>query len=262
MDTRTSTFLFTDIEGSTRLWEEQPREMSEALAAHDRLLAETIERHGGRVFKTVGDAFCSAFASAAEALGAAEAAQRALKERRWQVSGGLRVRMALHSGPAEERSGDYFGPTLNRVARLLSAGHGGQVLLSEAAREASGGRLPAGSSLRDMGERRLRDLTRPEHVFQLVSPGMASEFPPLKTLDARVHNLPVQPTPLIGREAEVKTAVDLLRGGQTRLLTMTGAGGSGKTRLALQVAAELVDDFQAGVFLFPWPLSPARHLRR
>jgi predicted ATPase/class 3 adenylate cyclase len=247
--TGTVTFLFTDIEGSTRLWERNPQAMQEALVRHDELLRSAIEARGGHVFKTVGDAFCAAFGTATDAAEAALAAQRALLEEGWaEEVGAIRVRMALHAGATEERDGDYFGPPVNRVARLLSAGHGGQVLLSSAAQEVVRDALPRGASLRDLGERRLKDLFRPERVFQLLSPELPPSFPPLKTLDARINNLPAQPTPLVGRERELGEACDLLRGGGARLLTLTGPGGIGKTRLGLQVAAELLDELEDGAF--------------
>jgi len=154
----------------------------------------------------------------------------------------------LHTGAAHERGGDYFGPSLNRVTRLLSAAHGGQVLLSIATRKLVRDALPEGIELRDLGERRLKDLFRPERVFQLVAPGLTSSFPPLKTLDERLNNLPVQPTPLVGRERELGEVCDSVREEEVRLLTLTGPGGTGKTRLGLQVAAELLDEFEDGVF--------------
>ena len=247
--TGTVTFLFTDIEGSTRLWERNAQAMQEALARHDELLRTTIEARDGYVFKTVGDAFCAAFGTATDAAEAALACQLALLEEGWaEEVGAIRVRMALHSGAAEERDGDYFGPPVNRVARLLSAGHGGQVLLSHAAQELTRDDLPEGATLRDLGERRLKDLFRPERVFQLLSPDLPSSFPPLKTLDERLNNLPVQPTPLVGRERELGGVRDLLRAEGVRLLTLTGTGGIGKTRLGLQVGAELLDEFEDGVF--------------
>jgi predicted ATPase/class 3 adenylate cyclase len=247
--TGTVTFLFTDIEGSTRLWERNAQAMQEALARHDELLRTTIEARHGYVFKTVGDAFCAAFATASDAAEAALASQRALLEESWaEEVGAIRVRMALHAGTAEERGGDYFGPPVNRVARLLSAGHGGQVLLSHAAQELTRDDLPQGATLRDLGERRLKDLFRPERVFQLNSPELPTSFPPLKTLDERLNNLPAQPTPLVGRERELGEVRDLLRGEGVRLITFTGPGGIGKTRLGLQVAAELLDEFEDGVF--------------
>src|ERR687893_813113 len=246
--TGTVTFLFTDIEGSTRMWERSPQAMQAALARHDELLRRAIEEHGGYVFKTVGDAFCCAFRTAPDALEAALNTQRRLLSSKWEQTGPLKVRMALHTGVAEERDGDYFGPPLNRVARLLSAAHGGQVLLSLATQEMVRDQLPAGAALRDLREHRLKDLFRPERVFQVTAPGLPTSFPPLKTLDARLNNLPAQPTPLVGRERELGEVRDLLRAEEVRLLTLTGPGGIGKTRLGLQVAAELVDEFEDGVF--------------
>jgi class 3 adenylate cyclase/tRNA A-37 threonylcarbamoyl transferase component Bud32 len=178
------TFFFTDIQGSTRLWERDARRMQRALARHDEILKSTVEAHGGYVFKMVGDACCAAFASDPKALEAALLAQRAIFKEPWDEECRIRVRMALHTGEAEEREGDYFGPPLNRVARLLSAGHGGQTLLSGTTREGVGGALPQGADLKDMGEHRLRDLKDPERIFQLLAPDLPSEFPPLKTLQA------------------------------------------------------------------------------
>jgi predicted ATPase/class 3 adenylate cyclase len=246
--TGTVTFLFTDIEGSTRLWEHDAQAMQAALARHDELLKLAIEERGGYVFKTVGDAFCAAFPTAPDALKVALETQHMLLSSEWEESGPLRVRMALHTGAAEERGGDYFGPPLNRVARLLSAAHGGQVLLSLPTQELVRDQLPAGTSLRDLGERHLKDLFRPERVFQLLAPGMPSGYPPLKTLEAYRNNLPLQQTPLIGREEEVAEVCERLSRPEVRLLTLTGAGGTGKTRLGLQAAAELTQDFEEGVF--------------
>jgi predicted ATPase/class 3 adenylate cyclase len=249
LPTGTVTVLFTDIEGSTTRWESDPQAMSEALARHDTLLREAVESHGGFVFKTVGDAFCAVFHRADEAVACALAAQRALVREPWEAAGPLLVRMAIHSGAAEERDGDYFGPPVNRVARLLSAGHGGQLLLSLASSELTRGQLPAGTGLRDLGRHRLKDLTEPEQIFQLVGDGLASSFPHLKTVDARRTNLPLQSTPLIGRDREVSEICTLMRGDDARLVTLTGPGGTGKTRLGLQAAAELLDEFADGVFL-------------
>ena len=249
--TGTLTLLFTDIEGSTRLWEHDALAMQAALTRHDEILRSVIEQHGGYVFKTVGDAFCAVFPTAPDALEAALEIQRRLLTSEWEQTGPLRVRMALHTGAAEERDGDYFGPPVNRVARLLSAAHGGQVLLSLPTQELVRDQLPTQTSLRDLGEHRLKDLFRPERVFQLLAAGLPSEFPPLRTLDAFRNNLPLQPTPLIGREKEVSEVCDLMRLEETRLLTLTGPGGTGKTRLALQAAADLLDDFPDGTFFAP-----------
>src|SRR5215211_4794687 len=250
--TGTVTFLFTDIEGSTKLWERSPAGMQVALARHDTILWEAIEGHGGFVFKTVGDAFCAAFPTAIGAFEAALAAQRTLLSEEWgEEIDTLRARMALHTGAAHERDGDYFGPPVNRVARLLSAGHGGQVLLSSSTQELVNDHLSADTHLRDLGERHLKDLARPERIFQLTAFDLPSEFPPLNTLERFPNNLPLQATPLIGREREVEAVSERLRSPETRLLTLVGPGGTGKTRVGLQAAAELVDDFEDGVFFVP-----------
>jgi class 3 adenylate cyclase len=193
--TGTVTFLFTDIEGSTRLWEQDSSAMQVALARHDELLRSAIESNGGHVFKTVGDAFCCAFPTAPDALKAGLEAQRRLLSSGWNQTGPLLVRMALHTGAAQERDGDYFGSPVNRVARLMSAAHGGQVLLSLPTQELVRDQLPAGAALMDLGEKNLKDLFRPERVFQLLAPGLPSEYPPLRTLDAYRNNLPTANPP-------------------------------------------------------------------
>ncbi len=252
LPTGTVTFLFTDIEGSTRLWESDREAMASTLARHDAILRECLESHGGHVFKTIGDAFCTAFASAPEAVVAAIDAQRRLSAEPWSVSAGMRTRIALHTGTARVDDGDYYGPAVNRVARLLSAGHGGQVLISRSTYNLVRGGLPPGVSMRDLGEHRLKDLVEGEQLYQVVAPGLATNFPPLNTLDRIAHNLPSQRSPLIGRVAELERVEELLRRPDVGLLTLTGPGGIGKTRLGLQAAAELADDFTDGVFLIPF----------
>ena len=243
----TITFFFTDIEGSTALWESQPDAMRVALARHDALLRAAIAAENGVVFHTAGDAFCAAFGTAPEALAAGVAAQIALYS---QTEGlPLRLRMALHTGAAEARDGDYFGQPLNRVSRLLNAGHGGQILLSVACQELVRDLLPLGVTFRDLGPHRLKDLLRPEQIFQVLHPSLPADFPPLRSLDnpALPNNLPQQMTSFIGREDEVTEIKALLE--KSRLLTLTGTGGAGKTRLALQAAADLLTGSGEGVWL-------------
>jgi len=251
----TVTFLFTDIASSTRLWQEHPEAMRQAYARHDAILRSAITQHNGIVYKVIGDAFQVAFPTAAGALAAALTAQRALAQEVWlafALPEPLRVRMALHVGAVDpDPDGDYRSPLLNRLGRLLGAGHGGQILLSQAVRGLAQGQLPNGAAARDLGAHQLKDLLEPEHIWQLVHPDLPNDFPPLATLDQQRHNLPLQPTPLIGREREVAAVGELLRRDNVRLVTLTGPGGTGKTRLALQVAAELVDDYPDGVWFVP-----------
>jgi predicted ATPase/class 3 adenylate cyclase len=244
----TLTFLFTDIEISTQLWERHTAAMAVALTRHDAILRHAIEEHQGVVVKSTGDGIHAVFARAPDALAAALAAQRALHAESWGATGQLRVRMALHTSVAEARDGDYFGPPLNRIARLLAAGHGGQILLSLATAELVRDALPPEVALHGLGVHRLKDLTRPEQIFQALAPDLPTAFPPLNTLDARPNNLLAQPTPLIGRDKDVARLCDLLQHPDTRLVTLSGPGGIGKTRLALQVAAELLDKFPDGVY--------------
>jgi class 3 adenylate cyclase len=253
------TFLFTDIEGSTQLWERFPQEMSLALASHDALLRKHVEAHHGVVFKTTGDGLHAAFARPLDALAAALAAQRALRGASWAGTGPLRVRMAIHSGVVEGRDGDYFGPPVNRAARLLAAGHGSQVLLSGAAEALVREQLPDDLGLRSLGVHRLKDLTQPEHIFQLTAADLPDTFPALRTLAAQRANLPAQPTPLVARELELQVLCGWLAEPEVRLLTLTGPGGIGKTRLALQVAADTADSFTDGVvFVDLSPINEAQ----
>ncbi len=255
------TLLFTDIEGSTQLWERSPMEMRAALARHDSIVRDAIEAHHGYVFKTVGDEFCAAFASAADALAAVVDLQRRLYAEAWPASlggpdargraRGIRVRAGLHAGDVEVHDGDYLGPVVNRSARLMDAAHGGQVVLSQAVYDLLAPDGQSSLELRDLGLRRLRDLSAPEHIYQVIMPGLPAEFPPLRTLDARPNNLPAQLTTLIGRERETAAIEKLLLRDDVRLVTLVGPGGTGKTRVALQVGADLIDAFEHGVYFVP-----------
>lgn len=242
--TGTVSFLFTDIEGSTQLWEERREEMSDALAEHDRIIRQAVESQNGRIFSTGGDGVAAAFQLAGDALGAALHAQDALANACLTVP--LRVRMAVHTGEVEDRAGDYFGPPLNRTARLMAAAHGGQVLTSVVTATLAAGQLPVGAMLVDMGEHRLRDLTEPEHVFQLAHPALRKEFPPLRSLDHYPGNLPIQPTAFVGRHDAITDVAKALEA--ARVVTLSGVGGVGKTRLALQVAADVVHRFRDGAW--------------
>ena len=242
-------FLFTDIEGSTRLWERDPAAMRRALERHNALLGAAIAARHGVHFKTIGDAVPAAFPDASSAVAAAVAVQRALAAEPWPETGPIRVRMAVHVGeaaPAGDDRPDYLAPALNRLARLLAAGHGGQTLLTDVVRALTTGALPEGVALRDLGRHRLRDLLEAEQVWQLVIPGLPDAFPPLKTLERHPTNLPPQPTALIGRDALLAELLPTVTDPATRLLTLTGPGGVGKTRLALQLAADALDAFPDG----------------
>ena len=245
----TVTFLFTDLEGSTRLLEAHPAAYRNAVRRHHDLLRSAVEGHGGVVFETVGDAVYAAFAQATDAVAAALAGQLALRREDWGAlgEGALRARMGLHTGEVVAQGGHYFGAPLYRAGRLLPAAHGGQVVLTGATAELIADALPAEAALHDLGEHRLRDLARPVRVFQLGHPDLPAEFPPLRTLDALPHNLPLQLTSFVGREREQADVRRLLDA--TRLLTLTGPGGTGKTRLALQVAADALEAHPDGVWL-------------
>ncbi|MGQ0465315.1 MAG: AfsR/SARP family transcriptional regulator [Sporichthyaceae bacterium] len=243
----TIAFLFTDIEASTRRWEGETEAMAADLARHDKLLAQECESHGGRVFGHTGDGLCAAFDTAEAAVAAAVAGQLALAEEGWEGSEPLRVRMAVHVGAAEARGGNYFGPTLNRTARLMAAAWGGQILCSLAAAELTDDQLPSEVSLRDLGEQRLADLARPERVFQVLHPALPDGFAPLRTAAAVRHNLPVALSSFVGRGAELEAVRDALAA--SRLVSLLGPGGSGKTRLALAAAAAVTDRHPDGVWL-------------
>ena len=251
------TFLFTDIEGSTRLWEQQPELMRPALARHDALARATVGNHRGSVVKMSGDGMHAVFADAHAALEAALAFQQAIGALAQTAGLALPVRCGLHAGVVERRDNDFFGGPVNRAARIMSAAHGGQVLLSQVVADLVRGRGPEGVTLRDLGVVRLRDLASPERVFQALHPRLRSSFPPLRSLESTPNNLSQQLTSFIGRESELAEIRNLLA--TTRLLTLHGAGGIGKTRLSLQTAADLLDEFEDGVwFVDLAPLLDAR----
>src|SRR5918995_699529 len=250
LPTGTVTFLFTDIEGSTKLAQEYPDQWESLRARHNAILQSAMDTYAGYVFQIVGDAYCVAFRFAHDALNAALHAQRQLQSEAWSPAP-IHVRMGIHTGPAQLNPNSdqikYLGyGTLVLVQRIMSAGHGGQVLISGAAQELVQEALPADAELLDLGERRLKDLLRPEHLYQLYAPDLASTFPPLKTLDAYRNNLPVQLTSFIGREHEIAEIKQMLK--IHHLITLTGPGGTGKTRLSLQIATELLDQYPHGVW--------------
>ncbi len=249
LPTGTVTFFFSDIQGSTRLAERLGDGWRPLLDRHRDVIRTAVSRNGGHEVGTEGDSFFVAFTSAPAAVAAAIEAQRDLAAVPWPAEAEVRVRIGLHTGEASlagDSADNYVGLDVHRAARIAAAGHGGQVLLSDATRILSEHSLPDGVSLRDLGERRLRDLTRPERIHQLVIDGMPADFPPLKTLDATPNNLPTQLSSFLGRERELAEVVELLAG--TRLLTLTGPGGTGKTRLSLQVGARIADRYPDGVF--------------
>jgi predicted ATPase/class 3 adenylate cyclase/tetratricopeptide (TPR) repeat protein len=258
LPTGTVTFLLTDIEGSTRLWEREPDAMSVAVARHDGLLTIAIAEGRGVVIRSrgEGDSFFAVFDRATDAVTAALAMQRALIAAVWPTSSPIRIRVGINTGEAELRDGDYYGTAINRCARLRAIGSGGQTLLSQATCELVSAQLPPGAGLRDLGRHRLKDLQRPEQVFELVHPDLPADFPPLKSLESLPNNLPLQTTRFIGREEALARLGALLGGSSTdagagseaRLVTLTGMGGCGKTRLALQVAADLLEEYPDGVW--------------
>lgn len=261
MPSGTVTFLFTDIEGSTTRWERDRASMSEAVRSHDRIMRHAVESHAGVVFKTVGDAFCAAFHRAEDAASAALVAQQALAAEDFAAVDGLRVRMSLHTGECDERENDYFGPSVNRVARLLAIAHGGQTIASAATARLLEGAGWTSARLRDLGSHRLKDLSSPEHVYQLIESGLPQDFPPLRSLGTLANNLPAQSSSFVGRQREVAEITTLVRA--HRLVTIVGAGGAGKTRTSLQVGANFTEGYGHGVWfvelasLTPETLLPA-----
>jgi len=256
----TVTFLFTDIEGSTRLWEEYPQSMGLALARHDTILRESIESHQGLVVKTTGDGVHAAFSTVGDALRSTINIQQTISAELWPQAQPLRVRAALHTGQAEWREGDYYGSAVNRADRIMSVTSGGLILLSAVTAELVRDLLPEGTKLRNLGQHRLRSLDRPERIYQLVHPDLPADFPPLKTSVTIPNNLPAQMTSFIGRGEELEQVKRLLISGESmedgttdinshRLITLTGPGGTGKTRLSLQVAGDLLNHFPDGVWL-------------
>ncbi|HEY1680994.1 MAG TPA: adenylate/guanylate cyclase domain-containing protein [Candidatus Tumulicola sp.] len=243
----TVTFLFSDIEGSSRMWELDLAGMDASLELHDRVLKAAVEKWHGRTFKTMGDAFCCAFEDAADAVHAAVEAQLELARQSWPESiGPIRVRIGLNTGAAIRSETDFVGPALNRTARVMSSGHGGQILASSAT-VAVIGAPPDGIVFRDLGVKRLKDLEYPERVFQVVAAGLSVSFPPLRTLDEHPNNLPTQLSSFVGRRAELERLRTAFT--QSRVVTVAGPGGIGKTRLAVQFGSENVHRFPGGVFL-------------
>ena len=244
----TVTFLYTDIEGSTELWERHPEEMQVALARHDAILESAIDSRGGMIFARTGDGMVAAFASARDAVAAAVTAQQGLEKEPWpKPLGSVRARMGLHTGEGTLVEGQYLNQPINRCARLMAIGHGGQVLVSAMTEPLVRGALPHDAGLADLGEHRLRDLSEPLRVFEVRHRELPSEFPPLRSLDAFPGNLPVQISSFIGRQVELDRVRTALQ--SARQVTLTGVGGVGKTRLALQVAAEVLPQFKDGAWL-------------
>jgi predicted ATPase/DNA-binding SARP family transcriptional activator len=245
----TVTFLLTDVEGSTRRWDRNPAAMRLAMAAHDEILGRLITAHGGMQVESgrEGDSILATFTRASDAVACGVAMQRELAARAWPEGADLHIRVAINSGEAEVRSGHYYGPAVYRCARLMATAHGDQVLLTQATRDLVIDAMPEGVGLRELGSHRLRNLIRPEVVFQVIAAGLRAEFPPLKSMDLERHNLPVSPNGFVGRGSELAEIKERLAA--NRMLTLTGAGGTGKTRLALQAAADLIENFKDGVWL-------------
>ena len=249
----TLTFLLTDIEGSTRLWELEPEAMAAGMIQHDHLFEEAVERYAGFVVRPrgEGDSRFAVFPAAADGVSAIVQFQRALFDATWQTSTPLRVRAALHTGEADLRQGDYYGSTVNRCARIRGLAHGGQTLLSQVTATLVRPLLPDRTTLVDLGEYELRDLTDPERIYQISVDGLPATFPPLASSTQRPTNLPAETTTFFGREREIKTIRDRVTDPAVRLITLVGPGGTGKTRLALQAARTLLPEFRDGVFFVP-----------
>ncbi len=249
LPTGTVTFFFSDIEGSTRLIQQLGERYPDILLAHHTIQREALAANGGHELRTEGDSFFIVFKSALEACAGAAAVQKMLAQHVWPEDGQVRVRIGLHTGEATLVGNEYLGLDVHRAARVASAGHGGQVLVSETTRALVDHVLAPGLTLKDLGMHRLKDLARPERLFQLSVEGLPADFPPLKTLEATPNNLPTQLTSFIGRDDQVREGKLLLS--RSRLLTLTGPGGTGKTRLSLEIAAEVLDQFSDGVYFVP-----------
>ncbi|MBD3277192.1 MAG: hypothetical protein GF388_02740, partial [Candidatus Aegiribacteria sp.] len=242
------TFLFTDIQESTKKWQLFEDKMAEALKSHDRIIEDAVGRSGGNVVKHTGDGFMAVFQNGC-ALKCALAIQKDIGSADWTAVDGLKLRVGISSGEVSRHGEDYFGPTVNRAARLVSVAWGGQILLDSGAAEKE--RLPEGSALVDRGVHMLRDLLRPQQLYTLDHPDLENVHPPLSTVSARPHNLPVQPTPFVGRRRELDEMLQLLKDPKKRLITILGYGGLGKTRTALQAAADAIDLFRHGAWFVP-----------
>ncbi|HET6963222.1 MAG TPA: adenylate/guanylate cyclase domain-containing protein, partial [Acidimicrobiales bacterium] len=254
----TLTFLFTDVEGSTRRWQEAPEAMRRALEQHDAALTGCVIDHGGTVFKHTGDGMCAVFSSPSAATRAAVEIQRALARGSWDEVGGLRVRIGLHTGEASARDGDYFGPALNQVARLMGAAHGGQVLVSSTTAALLEHDAAPGIGLVDLGAHLLRDIERPERLYQVTAEGLAVDFPPLRTGETPTPGLPPRRSSFVGREGDIDQIVRLL--GTDPVVTLVGIGGTGKTRLALEVAHRMTERVGAVVFADLSPLADGQQI--